>query len=151
MKFLKRVWNGIKNLFSKKDRLLHIAVNVSQAVKTFVEKHKTEIDGIEDILEKLLPGGKLIFTGIDFLKERIPYIAVQLSIIDNVNGLTTEEAFAEAMKKLSSTFGDKWASFWEILSGDTAIYLSDGKIDWSERKNMAKKAKLYYDINIKNK
>ena len=153
MKALKQFGRWLKSVFSKVqkliDKVIPKAVDIVQAVKKSIDNGT--LSDISDALQFIFPKGSILIDKAEkFLEEHIPELCVQLEIIEAVNlSDKTEEAIKQALDALKETYGDKWEQFTSGLAGDLAIWLADGKIDASERKEMIKKAKDFYDTNFK--
>lgn len=149
---MKKLINWIKGIFSKTQRLFNkfipIAVDIVQGVKKAISSNT--LDVIANVLKAILPdvADSIIDLIVKYLTERIPALCIQLEIIEAVNlSDKTEEAVKQALSALQETYGEKWDEFMSTLAGDLVNYLSDGKLDAKEAKELAGK---FYDEYIKN-
>ena len=150
MKTLTKIKEWFKSLFRTadelKDKYLPIAVNVVEAIKKAIESGT--VDVIEDIAIMLYPkGGILIKKATEYAKDHIPSLCLQLQIIELSDLADGDvDALTVSLDKLKETTGEQWDNFMSGMAGTLVSYLSDGKIDWKEAKELAGE---FYDEYVK--
>lgn len=135
--------NGTRKLLKK---YLPIAVYVTQGIKKAIESGT--VDFLADIVKRLIQGGAddiLIDKAVSFAKKRIPELCLQLEII-NIAHANSPDAVGIALDTLKETYGEKWEEFMKGIAGELVEYLSDGKIDLKEAKELASS---YYKEYVK--
>jgi hypothetical protein len=135
IRFLRKIFGIIEKLKSK---LVPIAVNVVEAIKKAIDSGTVDI--MKDIAIALLPdaGDLIIERAVSYVKKNIPSLCLQLQIIDvsdTANG--DVDVLNLALSKLKETQGEKWDEFMSGMAGKLVEYLSDGKIDWKEAKELS--------------
>lgn len=128
--FLTKIWTEVKSLFagmpSELKTAIHIGVQVTQNIKTFVDSQAA------DVLTAIIPGD--IDDEIkNWLRAKLPQILTELKLADSCSGLTDPAAITQcAVKVLQGLDADVQAPFLHSLSVLIAQVAADGKLTWSD-------------------
>lgn len=143
--FLKKIWQGLKNLFKNLPKeaknAIHIGVVIVDKIKVFVDNPAV------DILTALIPGD--IDDKIkDKLREFLPKILFELKLADSCGQLTDPAQITACAVATLQKIGDDFISdaakkqFYDSIAVLIATVASDGKLDLSDAKYVLK---WYYD------
>jgi hypothetical protein len=133
--FLQKVWLGIEKAFKKLDntsqKLVPVAIEVTNAVKTIIEKG-TFTGQLVDTLTDLIPGeldDKIVGLG----RQHLPMLLIKLTLVDQINQKgTLEEKCQLAIEQVRLFDDDQKELFYDGLAKKLLQYLSDGKLTWNE-------------------
>jgi len=141
-KFLKNVWNWIVSTFNtvwnKVDEVvgtfLPVATNTVEAIKRVIENPLLNIT--VEVIKSFTPDvdDKVIDKAVELLKEKIPQLALQLKIVDEIHGIEDKN---EQVRRVLLVIGEgiddeKWEKFLSGLAQEILYALADGKITWGE-------------------
>lgn len=152
MKIFKKVWAWIEGLWNDLDhqieKLLPVATNVVQAVKTAIENKN--FDMVTTVIKNLIPGQTddvIIDKAVELARKHIPQLAIQLEIYNVIADISDpREQLIAVFEKLQTASGEKWQKFCTQLAQQVLVDMSDGKITWGEA---GVYVELYYKTYIK--
>lgn len=149
--FLKKIWQGVKNLFKSLPKeaknAIHIGVVVVDKIKTWVDS------GAADVLTAIIPGD-LDDKIKDKLREVLPKILQELKLADTCGSLTDPQQITTCAIATLQKIGDDFISdgakkrFYDSIAVLIAAVVSDGKLTVSDA---AYVLKWYYDHVYKAK
>lgn len=130
MKFLAKLWQGIKNLFNKmiaiQKKAVHVGVSVLENIK------KVSDTSIPDILTALIPGD-LDDNLVAKLREKLPVWLIQLRIYDQCAEQNDQNAYlACIIKAINESDKDRKKVVYTGLAGLIVELTADGKLDWTD-------------------
>jgi hypothetical protein len=156
--FFKNVWNWIVQTFykvwNKVDEVigsfLPVATNTVEAVKKVIENPLLNVT--VEVIKSFTPdvADKVIDKAVELLKEKIPQLALQLKIVDELHGIEDKnEQVRQILFVISQGVdNEKWEKFLSGLAQEILYALSDGKITWGEAGALVE---YYYQNYIKEK
>ncbi|MDN5287708.1 MAG: hypothetical protein JWR38_3982 [Mucilaginibacter sp.] len=143
-RFITKLWNQIKNLFSSLPNELKIAVQIGIVI---TENIKTLVDSsTADILTAIIPGNidNIIR---DKLKQLLPVLLYELKLVESSLALTQPDAIVkaaiEAIKTLDRNIRPGVLHHLSVLIIQAA---SDGKLSWSDAVYLSQ---WYYEQKFK--
>lgn len=151
-KLIKKIWDGIKNLWNKvvdKTRdMVPVAINVVEAIKSVID---TPVDDIlAEIVKRAIPG-----TADDFIvdkvrltiEEWVPRILTQLIIIDGIANIDNPNDQLKAiLEKLKLADDETKNIVYHGLASLILEKLSDEELSWSDA---AAISEYYYQNFVK--
>lgn len=128
---MKKLINFLRNLFSKfrayVSRYVHPAVLVVEQIKAFVGSPAIPL------IETIIPGqlDDKIFSAI---QKTLPKVLTALQIADECAGpnVPADQVLQCVVKKLAVLNPDARAAQYHSIASLLTVYLSDGKLSWSE-------------------
>lgn len=142
-KILSKVWMWIEGLWNDLDRLIDklvpIAVNVTQVIKKAVESEKTT--AVLEIIKFTIPGDtddKIINKAVELAKKYIPKVALQLEIIDSISGIEDiNEQMQAVVEALKNSNDDTKSDYWHEFTAQFLKAMADGKLTLGEAGSLA--------------
>ena len=152
-KFLKRIWEYIKDLYEglirTTKKYVPLAIKIVDSIKKVMDSPVDDI--ILGIISNTIPGetdDKLIAKVKAVVEEWVPKILLELKIVEsisNIEGTNAQlQAILDELKKLSP---ETQAIVWHGLASLILEKLSDGELSWADSVAIAE----YYYQNIHNK
>lgn len=151
-KFLKKIWDGIKNLWNKvvdKTRdMVPVAINVVEAIKAITDSPVDDV--LAEIIKRAIPG-----TADDIIVDKIkrtiedwvPRILTQLVIIDGIANIDDpNEQLQEILKRLKLAEDETKNIVYHGLASLILEKLSDEELSWSDA---AAISEYYYQNFVK--
>jgi len=128
--FLSKIWTEVENLFNnipaELKLAIHIAVIITENIKSFVDSPAA------DILTAIIPGD-LDDDLKNLLRAKLPAILTELKLADNCAGLTDPSQITScAVTVLQGLDGDIKSAFLHNLSILIAQVAAAGKLTWSD-------------------
>jgi hypothetical protein len=152
MRFLKRIWNGVKRLYNrlvnKSRELVPVAINIVEGVKVVVDSPVDDI--VAALLKKAIPGVKddIIIEKIHgIIVKQVPLILSRLLMIDSISNIKDPNEQLQAIVKQLRISSDEQKNF--VYHGLATLILeklSDGKLTWGEAVMISE---YYYQNNYK--
>lgn len=140
MSFLKKLWQGIANLFKglriKSKVWVHLAVTVVQKLKDITDSP------VPDVIAAIIPGeadDKIK----DKIREWVPKVLLQLNMMEVIVGIEDpNEQMQAILAKIKFSSKETRNIFWHGLASLLLEKFSDGKFDW---KDAIAVSQYYYD------
>jgi len=128
--FLSKIWTEVENLFNnipaELKLAIHIAVIITENIKSFVDSPAA------DILTAIIPGD-LDDDLKNLLRAKLPAVLTELKLADNCAGLTDPSQITScAVTVLQGLDGDIKSAFLHNLSILIAQVAAAGKLTWSD-------------------
>jgi len=155
MKWFKKIKTKVKKVFNLIDKvndvLVPLASSIVQVFKKIVESDHFDdyVHGVKMLVPDSIASDELIQTVADKSKKIIPAIALRLGIVQNFNGLTTDEEKFQAVVdafKLSFVSEEQKQRFYSEVAQDLTYIFADGKVTWGESGYLVEK---HYQENLK--
>lgn len=140
-KFLQHLLQSIQSLFEKVEQ--EVQKDVVVAI-TVVQRIKVVIDSpVADIVTALIPGDADDRVK-DLLRQWLPRILLELSMVQSVANIEDENAQLQAiLEKLKLSSDEAKNAFYHSLASLILEKLSDGKLSWTDAVAIAE----YYYVN----
>jgi hypothetical protein len=153
MKFIQKMWNKAKELFTVADdkarKLTKLAIKVTNAIKQVVDSPVD--DFIAEVLKMAIHGTAddvVIDRAIVVLNKKLPVIISKLVIIDNLLQITDPYEKAKLIiEQIRFSSEDQKNQFYHLLATTIISQLSDGKLTFGE---CAVTAEMIYQEMKKN-
>ncbi len=132
MKFLAKIWEGIKQLFSGLSGVLKTAIHTGVTITEKIKDFDTANPEYADILTAIIPGHYDNDVK-NWLRSHIPDILVKLKLAEGCADLSDpNEITLCAIKTLQAMDGNIKSAFLHNLSVLIAQVASDGQLDWKD-------------------
>jgi hypothetical protein len=149
-KFLKKIWDGVKNIYHKliggTQKYVPIAINIVEAVKSVMA---TPVDDIlAEIIKKSIPGGAddvLIDNIKNTVEKYIPLILIELQATEIISNIEDpKEQLKAIFDRIKVSSNETQNILWHGLASLLIEKLSDGRISWSDAVALSE----YYFTNL---